>query len=98
MGLTQVMLQVKGCEMVCKQRESISRLSRLSPPYSYLPLPSPPPFLPPYPTSQIVSDSTQRRLSEPIKKVPKHRRKCHSLAKLKLGQDQYRRLEHQLKA
>lgn len=24
MGLTQVMLQVKGCEMVCKQRELIS--------------------------------------------------------------------------
>lgn len=23
MGLTQVMLQVKGCEMVCKQRELI---------------------------------------------------------------------------
>lgn len=48
MGLTQVMLQVKGCEMVCKQRESIPRLSRLSPPNSYLPLPSPPllPLLP----------------------------------------------------
>ena len=25
MGLTQVMLQVKGCEMVCKQRELIPR-------------------------------------------------------------------------
>lgn len=47
MGLTQVMLQVKGCEMVCKQRELIPRLKRLSPAgtelNSYLPLP-PPPF------------------------------------------------------
>lgn len=31
MGLTQVMLQVKGCEMVCKQRELIPRLRPLSP-------------------------------------------------------------------
>lgn len=31
MGLTQVMLQVKDCEMVCKQRELIPRLKRLSP-------------------------------------------------------------------
>lgn len=31
MGLTQVMLQVKGCEMVCKQRELIPRLKLLSP-------------------------------------------------------------------
>lgn len=31
MGLTQVMLQVKGCEMVCKQRELIPRLRQLSP-------------------------------------------------------------------
>lgn len=31
MGLMQVMLQVKGCEMVCKQRELIPRLRQLSP-------------------------------------------------------------------
>lgn len=31
MGLTQVMLQVKDCEMVCKQRELIPRLKGLSP-------------------------------------------------------------------
>lgn len=30
MGLTQVMLQVKGCEMVCKQRELIPGLRRWS--------------------------------------------------------------------
>lgn len=44
MGLTQVMLQVKGCEMVCKQRELIPRLRRLSPAgtelNSYLPPPA----------------------------------------------------------
>lgn len=36
MGLTQVMLQVKGCEMVCKQRElipggSVSRCTEKKP-------------------------------------------------------------------
>lgn len=82
MGLTQVMLQVKGCEMVCKQRESIPRLSRLSPPNSCLLLPFSP-FFPPQPACQTVSDSTQRGLSEAIKKVPKHRRKCHWLANMR---------------
>lgn len=99
MGLTQVMLQVKGCEMVCKQRELIPRLRRLSPacaePNSYLP---PPPFasLPssssplsapsshPCPACQIVSDSVQQRLSGAIKKVPKHRGKCRLLTKMRL--------------
>lgn len=34
MGLTQVMLQVKGCEMVCKQKELIPGLWRWSQPLS----------------------------------------------------------------
>lgn len=38
MGLTQVMLQVKGCEMVCKQRELIPRLRQIVTPEQ---LPSP---------------------------------------------------------
>lgn len=99
MGLTQVMLQVKGCEMVCKQRELIPKLRRLSPagtePNSYLP---PPPFFASIhsfssshacPVCQIVSDSVQQRLSGAIKKVPKHRGKCRLLTKMRLDQDQY---------
>lgn len=99
-GLTQVMLQVKGCEMVCKQRESIPRLSRLSPPSSYLPLPSPPPFLPLLSPLSGLSNSLRQPsgLSEAIKKVPRHRRKCHSLTKMRVNQDQYWRPQHQLKA
>lgn len=90
MGLTQVMLQVKGCEMVCKQWESIPWLSQSSPPCSYLCLLLLPfsPFFPPRPACQIVPDSAQRGLSEAIKKVPRHGRKCHSLAKMSLDQDQ----------
>lgn len=34
MGLTQVMLQVKGCEMVCKQKELIPGLWQWSQPLS----------------------------------------------------------------
>lgn len=68
MGLTQVMLQVKGCEMVCKQRELIPRLRRLSPAgavlNSYLPPPSipssPPPTHPP-PTLSSLSNSLRQR-------------------------------------
>lgn len=85
MGLTQVMLQVKGCEMVCKQRELIPRLRLLSPPdtelNSYLPLlftsfysfsfSLSPPSSHPCPACQIVSDSAQQGLSGAIKKVPK---------------------------
>lgn len=98
MGLTQVMLQVKGCEMVCKQRELIPRLRRLSPAgtvlNSYLPSPPPPclpppTLLPPCPACQIVSDSVQQGLSGAIKKVPKHRGKCRLLTKMRLDQDQY---------
>lgn len=42
MGLTQVMLQVKGCEMVCKQRElipggSVSRCTEKKPASSQSP-------------------------------------------------------------
>lgn len=60
MGLTQVMLQVKGCEMVCKQRESIPKPGRLSPPSSYLHLPSPPPFLPLLSPSSGLSNSLRQ--------------------------------------
>lgn len=105
MGLTQVMLQVKGCEMVCKQRELIPRLRLLSPPgtelNSYLPLrfaslysfsfssSLSPPSSHPCPACQIVSDSTQQGLSGAIKKVPKHRGTCRLLTKMRLDQDQY---------
>jgi len=51
MGLTQVMLQVKGCEMVCKQRELIPRLKAIVNQPVSLQLnsyfPPPPPLLPP---------------------------------------------------
>lgn len=89
MGLTQVMLQVKGCEMVCKQRELIPRLRQIVTPEQ---LPSPLLCLPPpLPLVQPVrvSDSTLQGLSRAIKKVPKHGRKCHRLAKKRL-QDQYK--------
>lgn len=103
MGLTQVMLQVKGCEMVCKQRELIPRLRLLSPPdtelNSYLPLlfaslysfssSLSPPSSPPCPACQIVSDGAQQGLSGAIKKVPKHRGTCRLLTKMRLDQDQY---------
>lgn len=62
MGLTQVMLQVKGCEMVCKQRELIPRLKRLSPAGAELNsyLPPPPPF-----ASLHSSSSSSSFLSHP---------------------------------
>lgn len=100
MVLTQVMLQVRACEMVCKQRELIPRLRQLSLASSELNLlpvppfiPSPPPFLSPSshpcPACQIVSDSIQQRLSGAIKIVPKHSVKCYLLTKMRLDQDQY---------
>lgn len=105
MGLTQVMLQVKGCEMVCKQRELILRLRQLSLASTQLNRYPPPPPIPslhtftsslappssshPFPACQIVSDSIQQRLSGAIKKVPKHSVKCRLLTKMRLDQDQY---------
>lgn len=97
MGLTQVMLQVKGCEMVCKQRELIPRLR---PPgtdlNSYFPLSFASLYsfssLPPThacPACQIVSDRAQQELSGAIKKVPKHRGTCRLLTKMRRAQDQY---------
>lgn len=71
MGLTQVMLQVKGCEMVCKQRELIPRLRRLSPAgaklYRYPPPPSPPSlptFLPPL---SSLSNSLRQHSAEAVR-------------------------------
>lgn len=103
MGLTQVMLQVKACEMVCKERGLISRLRLLSPsrtePIYYLPLAYASlqsfssslsrPSSHPCPACQIVSDSAQQGLSGAIKKVSKHTGKCCPLKKMRLDQDQY---------
>lgn len=81
MGLTQVMLQVKGCEMVCKQRELIPRLRQLSPAGTGLnsyPPPPPPPFAslhsqpspstlpPPYPTPIQPLSSLSNSLWQPL--------------------------------
>lgn len=83
MGLTQVMLQVKGCEMVCKQRGLIPRLKLLSPlgAEGSSAFCLPPPLHPlllllllllclphPCPACQIASDGVQRGPSGTIKK------------------------------
>ena len=72
MGLTQVMLQVKGCEMVCKQRELIPRLKRLSPAgtvlNSYLPPPPPPPpFTSLLPPMSSLSNSLRQHSAEAVR-------------------------------
>lgn len=64
MGLTQVMLQVKGCEMVCKQRELIPRLRRLSPASTELYRYPPPP---PPPTSPSLSNSLRQHSAEAVR-------------------------------
>lgn len=79
MGLTQVMLQVKGCEMVCKQRELIPRLRRLSPAgtelSSYLPTllpllplhPPPTPSSTPPPPLSSLSNNLWQRSAEAVR-------------------------------
>lgn len=105
MGLTQVMLQVKDCEMVCKQTELIPGLKRLSP-HSLSRTHSLPPssslasllsssssslHLPLVlrPACHIVSDSTEAEAVKAIKKIPKHSLKCRLLIKIGLDQNQY---------
>lgn len=100
MGLTQVMLQVKGCEMVCKQRESIPRLSRLSPPNSYLPLPSPP-LLPLLSPSDGLSNSLRQHSEGAVRghqKGTQTQKEMPLAGKHETDQDQYGGPQHRLEA